>query len=590
MALSDTRSLRDSASTMPDKQAGLAYAQRPALYTLPRETLDEIASHLGKPDLISLALVDRHYNPIAQRKIWHTLSSLVPIMLLLPEERLCLEEIKVPDHYSVERKIWLLHLLDIDDSDWDSYPRLRLLASYVRKLYLHPLLEDKRDRDSRLPTFFRQGKVYIDWTTHALMADSLARCRDDFTLFHNLQTLEVYSGVDGGFPAKLLLPFTGPRLSTFIPRCLIADMDADPLWNNINITEFRFADPRSAGKAGDASALTIPLLAAMRPQFASLRTLDLRLHHSTGLRTLLKECTDSLVQLTLTLGDCSETVGSFNLLGLRRITLRGQSAAFAVALLGSPHLQQVDLQTSFMKGESDLEDIVAAIARTCQPSVLRSARIVGKTVGKLEPDDRLHSPDESPIAKEWFLSLRHINSLLAFTELITLEVRASYKIMLDNSDYALLAQHLPHIRVFKVETYDMYSFGNWERERILPPQLATLNALIRFAYHCPDLERLSLNIHDVRDIPSLEDWDCLLDTPSQVSELAVGFGGLEVPVSEVARFLHLLFPALKHLKSAQARLATTWQHVDKLLMEARGRVDKPRPLNIFHVMNGQYDG
>lgn len=108
MASSDTRSIRAPSNTMSvevcytnlkiymeadNEQA--AYAQRPALYTLPRETLDEIAGHLSKADLISLALVDRHYNPIAQRKIWHTLSSLVPIMLLLPEERLCLEEIKV---------------------------------------------------------------------------------------------------------------------------------------------------------------------------------------------------------------------------------------------------------------------------------------------------------------------------------------------------------------------------------------------------------------------------------------------------------------------------------------------------------------
>ncbi|KAL1724294.1 hypothetical protein EV715DRAFT_285463 [Schizophyllum commune] len=585
MASSDTRSIRVPSNTMSVEEA---YAQRPALYTLPRETLDEIAGHLSKADLISLAVVDRHYNPIAQRKIWHTLSSLVPIMLLLPEERLCLEEIKVPDHYGVERKIWLLHLLDIEDDDWDVYPRLRLLASYVRKLYLHPLVEDKRDRDSRLPTFFRQGKVYIDWTTYTLMAESLTRCREDSNLFHNLQTLEVYSGVDGGFPAKLLLPFTGPRLSTFIPRCLIADMDDDPLWSNI--TEFRFADPRSAGKAGDASALTIPLLAAMRPHFASLRTLDLRLHHSTGLRTLLKECTDSLVHLTLTLGDCSEAVGSFNLLGLRRVTLRGQSAAFAVALLGSPHLQQVDLQTSFMKGESDLEDIVAAIARSCQPSVLRSVRIVGKTVGKSGPDDPPHRPEESPIDKEWFLSLRHINPLLAFTELITLEIRASYRIVLDDSDYALMAQHLPDIRVFKLETYDVYTSGHWERARTLPDQLATLDALVSFAYHCPELERLSLNIHDVQNIPSLQDRDCLLDTPSQVSELAVGSGGMEVPVYEVASFLHSLFPALKHLKSSQAYRYSTWEHVDKRLMEARGRVDKPRAVNIFHVMNGQYDG
>ncbi|KAI5892739.1 uncharacterized protein SCHCODRAFT_02579404 [Schizophyllum commune H4-8] len=525
--------------------------ETPTLSSLPSEVLDEVASYLSRADLASLSLVDRSCSAISRPHLWRTLPSLAPIITLLPRECFAIDEFVMTKsevrrgrmtYCSHERrtKIQYLRALDIQNDCWKRNPRLLQSASHVQRLYLR-----LSQRSATHSIYDRKGTIHIDLTNFIAFAESLAQCGTASTLFPNLRTLEVDCSSEDGLPARLLLPFTSPRLSVFSTNCLVSGMDDHPNWNHV--TEFRFAEPRLEGRVLNSSVAEIPMFTAIQSRIRAVRTLDLCLHRARGLHALLSQCSRTLCSLSLTIASGrNKRVDSFALYHLRRLTLRGQSGAFASALLGSPHLQLVDVQPSLSRGESDFTGIVDRIARGCRNDALQRVRIVGKA------------------RVVWSLAMHHIDPLTTFGNLVELEVRASSHIALGDADYDLLAQRLPRLHVFKVSDID---FAAAPRE---PPQRpATLHALVSFATRCPDLRQLSLEIHEAETVPSLAEGLLAVTLPtkaSQVDELGVGSGGKAISPADVASFLRLLFPSLRHLKVSQCCDREAWNAVEKMVM------------------------
>ncbi|KAL1697086.1 hypothetical protein GGG16DRAFT_33558, partial [Schizophyllum commune] len=148
-----------------------------SLLDLPNETLVEIAFHLDNRNLYAFLLVSKRLHAVAEPVLWRELSSLVPILRLLPE------------YFEREALHPKWKGTDLPHDIWERNPNIVRLANHVRKLLIHPISDINRDR--KHATFYDDANcTSVRW--HALQAvvKSIPPS-SDFILFPRLQHLTV---------------------------------------------------------------------------------------------------------------------------------------------------------------------------------------------------------------------------------------------------------------------------------------------------------------------------------------------------------------------------------------------------------------
>ncbi|KAL1732353.1 hypothetical protein EV714DRAFT_206914 [Schizophyllum commune] len=498
------------------------------ILSLPNETLNEIACLLDKPTLVTLVLVNRRFHALVEPIIWRELSSLVPILRLLPEyfveesmlvvkaASLCLQDI---DRSSPQRPVGP----ELPKDLWYRSLNILRLASHVKKLLLHPISD--LPRDCMHSTFSDHGYQSMNWESLKLVARSI-RQESAFVLFPNLQHLEVDSCLSNGINSVKLLPFLGPSVTTFVAHCSLTRLYL--CLRRCEINSFSYYEPSRTlyGRLKPANrrdALLIPAVGAMAQEIDTLHTLRLRLNHGSGLLALLQPASGTLRTLDIEIVSLADTTADFHLKSLRSLTVRKQTTAFARALAGSTRLEHVDLDDVYIRNADDIDKTLRRLAE----SPLRRVRI--------------HESPQNTSAL-WSIEPQHLHVLASSRHLVELDIRASSSVSLGDDDWAILLPSWPFLKSLKLRPCSPphRRGGAWPT--------GTLNTLVHFATHCRKLEELELPllIGEIPDLPRsysvTQRWLRVLDfgCPSLIRA--------EVDPARVARFLHALFPNLRDLR------------------------------------------
>ncbi|KAL1668167.1 hypothetical protein GGF50DRAFT_111582 [Schizophyllum commune] len=510
------------------------------ILSLPNETLNEIACLLDKPTLVALVLVNRRFRALVEPIIWRELSSLVPILRLLPEYFVEESMLVLPCASEATRSVrcWRPVGPELPKDLWYRSLNILRLASHVKKLLLHPISD--LPRDCMHSTFSDHGYQSMNWESLKLVARSIHQ-ESAFVLFPNLQHLEVDSCLSNGMNSVKLLPFLGPSVTTFVAHCSLTRLYL--CLRRCEIDSFSYYEPPRTlyGRhkpANRRDALLIPAVGAMAQEIDTLHTLRLRLNHGSGLLALLQPASGTLRTLDIEIVSLADTTADYHLKSLRSLTVRKQTVAFARALAGSARLEHVDLDDVYIRNADDIDKTL----RRLSESPLRRVRI--------------HESPQNTSAL-WSIEPQHLHVLASSRHLVELDIRASSSVSLGDDDWAILLPSWPFLKSLKLRPCSPphRRGGAWPT--------GTLNTLLHFATHCRKLEELELPllIGEIPDLPRSVAADEAHDTASLAKGYSVtqrwlrvlDFGcpsliRAEVDPARVARFLHALFPNLRDLR------------------------------------------
>ncbi|KAI5835080.1 hypothetical protein K523DRAFT_337722 [Schizophyllum commune Tattone D] len=464
-----------------------------SLPDLPNEILHEVACLLDKPGLYVFLLVNHRFHAIAEPVLWRELSSLVPILRLLPEY------FDIQNLYPTWKGIELPH--DV----WERNRNIIRLAGHVRKLLIHPIAD--LNLDCHHVTFYEGARGRsMDWNALKAFARSIP-VSSDFILFPLLQHLEVGSSFTCGISTKVLRPLLGPNVRTIVAHCPMNRLD-HCIWR-CDLRAFAYLEPSPTiyGRVQHVlprMALTIPALHDIAPVISKMHTLRLRLNHGDGLLPLLRPAQATLRVFDIDIGHLAETVTDYKLLSLRSLTVRRQRPAFVCALAGSVHLETIELH-----------DLIVYIQERPPP----------------------------PSQARWSLKARHLEALTSCSNPLSIDIQ-----------WVALAPSWPHLQYFRIQPCgSRRRDGNvTANNQVHAPPTATLAALIPFARSCLYLEELSIPLKMDELVPSLE-GDPI---PSQTRLTKFDLGEREIRLvgadtRDVVQFLRALFPELRHVKAAR---------------------------------------
>ncbi|KAL1759390.1 hypothetical protein FB107DRAFT_287825 [Schizophyllum commune] len=479
------------------------------LLSLPNETLTEIACLLDKPALVALVLVNRRFHALVEPLIWRELTSLVPLLRLLPE-------------YFVEERVIVRPVGPVLPKDiWSRNLNILRLASHVRKLLLHPI--SNLPKDCVHPTFSEHGYRSMTWEALKLVAKSI---HPDSGLH-----LEVDSCFSCGMGSTKLSPFLGPSVTTFVAHCSVARFYR--CLRRCNISSFSYCEPPrdlyGTLKPADTRDVSfIPAIRAVAQEIDRLHTLRLRLNHGSGLFALLQPAASTLRTLDIEIVNLADPTTDYQLSSLRSLTVRNQTTAFARALAGSVSLEHVDLD--------------GTLQRLAQGALRRVS----------VHEDPRHS------SSLWSIEPRHLIALSSCSRLVELDLCVSSAVSLGDGDWASLLPSWPALKSLKVQ-----HCSKPHRHGDARP-ITTLDTLVHFATHCRELEELKLPLL-VGEVPDFAHGvatgvaddattDCSRNKPAVAQrclrELDLGCRSLikaEIDPTRVANFLHALFPVLRDL-------------------------------------------
>ncbi|KAL1732348.1 hypothetical protein EV714DRAFT_282721 [Schizophyllum commune] len=514
---------------------------------LPNEMLTEVACFLSKADQVALIRVNRHFHALVEPLIWRELTSIVPLLLLLPEY-FELEDVPLPPRSPAGRTgidfKCLRRLCDLSPDMWRDIPNLERLAGHVRKLLLHPCSDIHWD--VKHPTFIQSGRLVIDWTTFKAVAKSLQGARD-VQLLPNLQSLEVNSCLIRGLSTQMLIPFlTGGNVTTFESHCALSRFGRCLARGELKTFGYYEPSPEIVGWPDQQDALLIPALRDLEPKIHTLDALRLRLSYGQQLLPLLHPAAETLKALDVEIKRLIGAVPDYGLDNLRSLTVRKQKAAFVRALAGSPYLEHVHFQ-----------DVTLANADGMSVAMERLGTAALR---------RLHIEEKIPQRSDpaWYLERCHLDALASAHRLVELDLHASNGISLTDEDWTSLIPSWPCLRYFRLQP------GRRRRSRDAVPYVpqATLATLMHFARYCPDLGELSIPLN-VDGVPSLANEPEVCK--NHLIKVDLGLCSAiraDVDPTRVAGFLRRLFPALRELQVTAARPADidTWDQVKQTLV------------------------
>ncbi|KAI5892750.1 uncharacterized protein SCHCODRAFT_02627031 [Schizophyllum commune H4-8] len=509
---------------------------------LPNEMLTEVACFLSKADQVALVRVNRHFHALVEPLIWRELTSIVPLLLLLPEY-FELEDVPLPPRSPAGRTgidfKCLRRLCDLSPDMWRDIPNVKRLAGHVRKLLLHPCSD--LHWDVKHPTFTQSGRLVIDWTTFKAVAKSLQGARN-VQLLPNLQCLEVNSCCIRGLSTQMLIPFfTGGSVTTFESHCALSCFGRCLARGELKTFGYYEPSPEIVGWPDQQDALLIPALRDLVPKIHTLDALHLRLSYGQQLLPLLHPAAETLKVLDIEIRRLIGATPDYGLASLRALTVRRQKATFVRALAGSPYLEHVELQDVILANADGMSMAMERIGT----GALRCLRIEEKIPQRSDPT--------------WYIERRHLDALSSSHSLIELDIRASSGVSLTDDDWATLVPSWPCLQRFRLQ------LGRRRRSRdvVLHVPQATLATLTHLARCCPNLGELSipLNVDGVPPLASESEVrkNCLV-------RLDLGYCSAiraDVDPTRVAGFLRTLFPVLRELQVMAACPADidTWDQL-----------------------------
>ncbi|KAL1740457.1 hypothetical protein HDZ31DRAFT_76876 [Schizophyllum fasciatum] len=525
------------------------------LLCLPNETLSEIACFLDNPDLCALALVNIRLSAVAEPHIWRELSSLVPILRLLPEF------FTNPNSYSgVSCRVRCLCRAGpaLPEDIWDRRPDILRLASHVRKLLIHPISLSDVHRDCMLRTFSQNGYISTDRDSLKALAKSV-QIHAGFMLFPRLQHVEVNSNHASGISSKFLGPLMSPNVTTFVAHCSVGHFERCIQRSSIGTYIYDEQRPAFRGPPKPAlqrDALLIPMIRTVSSTITAIHTLRLRLTYARQLLPFLHPAAHTLHSLDLEVFWLADSTADYGLVELRSLTVRRQCAAFARALAGSMHLEDVALyDVSVMSSE----DMNRALDRIGQ-GALRRVHI------------QQRAPPQS--APWWSFHKYHIDALTACNVLVELDIYASDAVALSDDDWAAVVPSWPCLRRFKLLPCEPRRRSGDAPVMGTHTPSATLACLIPFAINCPNLEELGMHIC-LGAVPALARE--LHFVTSRLRKLDLGrYSAIREAVPDnIVAFLRALFPALRDFQMAPSRAIDVdmWEQMrDALASDIIGRV------------------
>ncbi|KAL1708208.1 hypothetical protein EV121DRAFT_268073 [Schizophyllum commune] len=475
-----------------------------SLLDLPNESLNDIACLLDKRSLYALLLVNRRFHAIAEPVLWRELSSLVPILRLLPEYfemNIRYPDAPRPPHAQI---VYAAHIMtwkgiELPRDVWERNPNITRLANHVRKLLIHPITAI--DRDIKHATFYEAiGHTSMDWASIKAVRRSMP-LSSDFVLFPRLQHIEVNSSFSNGINSEVLLPIIGPNVSTLEVHCPLTWLNR--LARRCDIRSFAYLEPAPTiyGKLLPViprMALDIAALANMAHWIEALHTLRLRLNYGDGLLPLLRPAQSSLRVFDVEIGDLVEVVMDYGLANLRSLTVRKQKSAFVRALATSTRMETVELHDLIIQDANDFAEVIDKIGKDALRRVYIQER----------PPPRYQAP--------WYLDARHLEALASCPNLLVIDIRASRNISITDEEWAALTPSWPRLQYLRVQPCIPY-----RRERspnVIPqvhaPPTATLATVASIALSCRYLEEMSIPLKMDEPVPPLEDEH--IDAPHEV--------------------------------------------------------------------------
>ncbi|KAL1752206.1 hypothetical protein FB107DRAFT_293307 [Schizophyllum commune] len=516
-----------------------------SLLDLPNETLVEIAFHLDNRNLYAFLLVSKRLHAVAEPVLWRELSSLVPILRLLPEyfEREALHPTVKSSNPGT----------DLPHDIWERNPNIVRLANHVRKLLIHPISDINRDR--KHATFYDDANcTSVRW--HALQAvvKSIPPS-SDFILFPRLQHLTVNTSFHAGLSAKILLPLVGPHVHTLEVHCPMRSLDH--LFRRCDIRSFAYLEPsptiyRRHPPVAPHMALAMPALNDMAHAIDKLYTLRLRLNYGNGLLPLLQPARTTLRVLDIEIERLAKSVTDYGLVNLRSLTVRSQRPAFVCALAGSTRLEAVALHDLIIRDADEFADVM----------------------NKLDKDTlrRVYIQERPPPrgGASWNLEARHLDPLTSCPNLLEIDIRASSIISITDKEWEALVPSWPRLQYLRVQPCVLPpDLDFWCKPRLPASPTATLAALIPISCSCRYLEELSIPIKMNEPVLTLYD-DLILDQ-SHLTKFDLGEREIRLVGAstwDVVQFLLALFPELRHVKAVRTECSANdfiWDDVVEAL-------------------------
>ncbi|TRM64194.1 hypothetical protein BD626DRAFT_491048 [Schizophyllum amplum] len=511
---------------------------------LPVEMLHKVACLLDKPDLVSLVRVSARWQAIVEPILWRDLPCLLPLVRLLDLD-IIVE--RYPFIAECEARVTTVSTEQpekMPQEVWHDHPNVLRLASHVRTLLVHPISDF--GSSVKLDTFDPRQRTFMMFPLFKAVCVSLMK--DKLQLFPRLRTLEIGSPIKHGFPGKLLEPFINPGLASVVTHCQISQfnyIDRSSI-NNFQFFEWSVRIYSEQGMLPPIvvrrSLLLDPTISAMTGQIGSLRTLKLRLLYSQDLHVLLAPGAQCLRSLDLDIKVLADPVDTYGLRGLQYLKVRKQSMAFACALLGSSHMEEIDLLEAISVDSHAIAQVLTKIRHDCQANVLRRVCIHENDLPARSRRARAAAAER----QTWHIARCHLDALAPFHGLVEVDIRTSGELLMSDDDWAAVVSRWCSLRIFKVEQF-LIGQSPLVTGTESPLPGSTLSALLPFATYCPELEELSFQLH-ATTIPTLA-------APQQVQsqirlrELNVGCNsGINANPALVSDFLHILFPSLRSVK------------------------------------------
>ena len=455
--------------------------------------------------------------------------------------------------------------IERDLSTEDITPCFKRRASYVRHLTLYPLAERQITYSGYLeaiPVYgdgvaMRHGSpLCVSWKDFVVFT----RVIQGMTLFKNLQSLVVAHEISFLDADRFLAPFLNKELKAMTITCRIPG-----LWQAVQSSQLRLtkleiygSGPSLVEGTDGSGAFDEGLLRALNLWIPSLTTLRITSNNVQQLvpfvcrgRSLQHLKLDTIVPWkpfwdpVVLHRPTLQPIGHHQLYALRSLSVGHQTPSFALSLLGSPVLEDVELTSLQVQ---DADDVVQLLARLARLSTLRRIDI------GLAHEEELQHP------RLCDLRLAHLAPLFS----LKLERLAIYEVdnvQVSDSDCETLAKSLPTLRSCALVANAALMEGS--------TPACTLRALGSFAVHCPSLEELAIQL-TATDVPRIS-----AGNPFTGNTCLRKLGLDQVPHGPVydprgvAEFVHALFPYIDGVQSCSASIEPHeyWGPVNERLSE-----------------------
>ncbi|KAI5898813.1 uncharacterized protein SCHCODRAFT_02531147 [Schizophyllum commune H4-8] len=430
---------------------------------------------LRRHDIYQFIQVCRFWHDAAISMIWEDLSSLVPLLRLLPEDAWQLEQRKLRLGRSMQAFVLRRPL---SEADWEKVPQR---SCFVRYLTVRELM-DKRMLSEQTLERLLQSPPPSDLFPHlrCLRFEVAMPTTHDKPLLAMLLSPTITSLIVSSSDEELVSDYEPiARRCPDIRTLIVNESSMDDIM--APISSFDIANAISRWSGLQTITLRIgpwhPSLVMQLARLRNLSELTLWIHEDDG------ENPNAGEPMSL-----DEPASRF--VSLRKLTLGGAPVRCAISFLelldGSP-IEAISLAPVLLKHSLDsFQRLLNLMRDHCSADTMRSLQIYFD-----KEDDEAH----------WIrtpLQMQSIRALSRFRNMEVLCLQATFGVALTDADYAEAVGWWSKLTSFNVDTRSLALITGE-----VPGTPATLQTLIHFARSCPSLQTLELPLH-VTDVPPVD--------------------------------------------------------------------------------------